>query len=183
MRVPPRGRSRSRQRLGLGPGNGIGNACGLSLAVAGGERGSGPIAPAGDPLDAAFADELVERVGDGGIAQCGAFSDDREAFVRDCGSGDIAAQAFEGVPVTGLAARAGSGSVVRKITLVPVLVQSMETADSLRFAVPACESACSRLETDWQASTHSEQVNVRLSRGTVVYRELSVSRTNRSTVA
>ena len=31
---------------------------------------------------------------------------DREAFVRHCGSGDIAAQAFAGVPLMGLAARA-----------------------------------------------------------------------------
>ena len=31
---------------------------------------------------------------------------DREAFVRHCGSGDIAAQAFEGVPLMGLAAGA-----------------------------------------------------------------------------
>ena len=32
---------------------------------------------------------------------------DREAFVRDCRAGDVAAKAFEGVPLMGLAARAG----------------------------------------------------------------------------
>ena len=32
---------------------------------------------------------------------------DREAFVRDCRAGDVGAQAFEGVPFMGLAARAG----------------------------------------------------------------------------
>ena len=31
---------------------------------------------------------------------------DREAFVRDCWAGDVAAQAFERIPLMGLAARA-----------------------------------------------------------------------------
>ena len=41
---------------------------------------------------------------------------DREAFVRDGWTGDVAAQAFEGVPVTGSAARAGMEGESRELS-------------------------------------------------------------------
>ena len=41
---------------------------------------------------------------------------DREAFVRECWTGDVATQAFEGVLVTGSAARAGMEGESRELS-------------------------------------------------------------------
>ena len=77
--------SRSGQRLGLRFGNVVGNAAGPSVA-GGGWRG-GPVTRARHPFYAPLPDELVERGGDGGVAEGGAFSD-AGLGERDVGFGE-----------------------------------------------------------------------------------------------
>ena len=82
-RVTRSGRFRSLQRLRVEHGNGNRDRVLFVLSVAGGGWRSRPVrhgddgatASSGEALDASFADELVERGGDGRVAQCGAFSD------------------------------------------------------------------------------------------------------------